>query len=141
MNEEITFRKYEENDFLGVVELLQEISNYRPNTEIHKEISYQFLNQKNCYSYVAVTKKKVIAYGSVHIYMRVRGGKSAVIEDMVVDSSMRGKGIGRQLLCLLVEESMNQKSFKISLEASKIAEKFYQSCGFKLAGRTMNLKI
>ena len=141
MNEEITFRKYEDNDFLGVVELLQEISKYRPNTEIHKEISYQFLNQKNCYPYIAVIEKKVIAYGSVHIYMRVRGGKSAVIEDMVVDSSMRGKGIGRQLLSLLVEESMNQKCFKISLEASKIAEKFYRSCGFQLAGRTMNLKI
>lgn len=139
MNEKIKIQKYEIKDFERVTELLQEISKFKPNIEEIEEISYEFLNQKNICAYVAITDSKVIAFGSIHIYMRVRGGKTAVIEDMIVAPLMRGKGIGRKLLDVLIEESRTRGCFKISLEASSHAESFYQYAGFKISGRNMKM--
>ena len=139
MSINLIFRKFESKDSDSVIELLQEISNFRPTLEMDRSIFNTFLNQNDTYSCVAVKDQKVIAYGSVHVYMRVRGGKSGVIEDMVVAEKMRGQGVGRQLLSALVLESRERGCFKITLEASKLAESFYQSSGFKLSGRVMKL--
>jgi GNAT superfamily N-acetyltransferase len=141
MNENIILRPFEAKDFQAVIDLLQHISAYRPALDIIEELPHTFVQQTDNYSCVAVRDKRVIAFGSVYIYMRVRGGKSGLIEDMVVASGMRGQGIGGRVLAELLRESRSRGCFKITLEASTVAEKFYQSAGFKNSGKVMKLML
>lgn len=51
------------------------------------------------------------------------------IEDVVVDSTYRGKHIGRRLLERLREEALDMGCYKIILDCSEENQPFYEKCG------------
>ena len=62
-------------------------------------------------------------------------GKVAHIEDVVVDESMRGFGLGKKLLEIAENECF--ECYKIILDCSNENVKFYEKCGYEWKGNEM----
>lgn len=132
-----SLRAFAADDVKQVIDLLQDVSPFRPAEDSLAELARCFAAQADCYACVAVAGEEVIGFGALFILNRVRGGRSGVIEDMVVSASMRGRGVGRMILASLLEEARSRGCFKVSLESSAAAEPFYKAAGFEAAGKVM----
>jgi glucosamine-phosphate N-acetyltransferase len=85
---------------------------------------------------------KIVATGTVFIEQKVirNMGKVAHIEDVVVDSGFRGKGIGKELITYLQDIALTQSVYKITLDCLDKNAAFYEKCGFEKNGCQMILK-
>lgn len=136
-----TIRRFSPSDIYDVIELLQDVSDFRPDPSVIPEIAEDFHCQTNCHAYVATSDQRLVGFGSIFILNRVRGGRSAVIEDMVVSADVRGHGIGRKIIDALLHEARSVGCFKVSLETSSAAKSFYTAIGFASAGQTMSILL
>jgi GNAT superfamily N-acetyltransferase len=137
----VTIRAFVPEDIDAVIDLLQDVSAYRPDADIAPSLAKAFAAQTNSYACVAIQDGRPIGFGSVFILNRLRGGLSAIVEDVVVAASMRGNGIGQAILTALSEVARARGCFKVTLEASPSAERFYCAAGFARAGRVMKLML
>ena len=64
-------------------------------------------------------------------------GRVAHIEDVVVDKSMQGYGLGKKLLEIAKKESKD--CYKIILDCSSENVGFYKKCGFEWKGNQLAL--
>lgn len=126
---------YEGIDFESVLKLLQEISSYEPDDKI--KIKQKFCNNDNSYSIVAKKGEQIIGFGSVFIFERIRGGKCALLEDIIVDKSFRNLKVGSLIVNTLVEYAISKKCFKVVLETSGKSFSFYEKLKFKKNGISM----
>lgn len=133
----VIVRDFNVDDIEHVLKLLQDVSVYYPDVDSALEIANSFIKNKETYSVVATLDRMVVGFGSIFILKRIRGGKSAIIEDMVVSANYRGLGIGKTILEELLSFARMMGCFKISLESSKEAEKFYKASGFSYGGYAM----
>ncbi|GAB3186929.1 GNAT family N-acetyltransferase [Hydrogenophaga aquatica] len=141
MNAHVTIRKFEPADIGTVINLLQDVSDYRPNAEAILSLAEAFATQPDCHACVAVWNNRLVGFGSVFVISRVRGGRSGIVEDMVVAKDMRGKGIGRLILSALLDEARKLGCFKVSLESAAAAQPFYAANGFVASGQIMKILI
>ena len=144
MNEFITrkdiqIRQFEAKDMSEVIELLQDISTYKPKHEELSELAIRFIKQGDAYSCVAVSGEEIIGFGSIFFINRIRGGRAAIIEDVVVLKSMRGRGIGKRIMKELIDCARRKKCFKINLETSNAGKQMYETLDFIESG--LNLKL
>ena len=137
MTNSVTIRAFVPEDIDAVIDLLQEVSVYRPDADKIPSLAKEFAAQTNSYACVAIKDDRLIGFGSVFIINRLRGGLSAIVEDVVVARPVRGNGIGRALIMALLEFARERGCFKVTLETSTPAEQFYYSVGFLKAGRVM----
>ena len=63
-----------------------------------------------------------------------------LIEDVAVDSKLRGNGIGKKLIENLVDYSRKAKCDKISLSSSEENVPFYEKIGFQVNELQMILR-
>ena len=131
----ISIFDYEGIDFDSVLKLLQEISSYEPDDKI--KIKQKFCNNDNSYSIVAKKGEQIIGFGSVFIFERIRGGKCALLEDIIVDKSFRNLKVGSLIVNTLVEYAISKKCFKVVLETSSKSFSFYEKLKFKKNGISM----
>ena len=65
------------------------------------------------------------------------GSPSGVVEDVVVDPSRQGQGIGRQMMAFAIEQCRQRGCYKVALSSNlkrERAHKFYDSIGFERHG-------
>ncbi|KAL1545704.1 Glucosamine-phosphate N-acetyltransferase-like protein [Salvia divinorum] len=76
---------------------------------------------------------KIIATGSVFIEKKfIRNcGKVGHIEDVVVDSNVRGKHLGKKIIEFLSDHARSMGCYKVILDCSSDNMPFYNRCGFK----------
>ncbi len=138
----IKIRKIQKEDHESVVALLQQLSIYNPNFEDMATIWDVFNEQNHIVAFVGCDKKNnVIAFGSICIEMKVRGGSMGHIEDVVVDEKFRGQGVGAMLMKALIEEAIIKKCYKVSLECREEKIGFYNALGLENTGHTMTIFV
>lgn len=140
MSSEVVIQKFSVIHANRVFELLQDVSDFSPDSNA-QEIAHFFIKQEGSHSVVAIRDTLVIGFGSIFITQRVRGGRSATIEDMVVSVDYRGQGIGNLILNELIAYAKIMSCFKVSLESNKKAENFYQEAGFEYGGQSMKMYL
>ncbi|KAK6147201.1 hypothetical protein DH2020_018113 [Rehmannia glutinosa] len=76
---------------------------------------------------------KIVGTGSVFIEKKfIRNcGKVGHIEDVVVDSSARGKQLGKKIIGFLSDHARTMGCYKVILDCSVENRPFYERCGFK----------
>ncbi|KAL2533533.1 Glucosamine 6-phosphate N-acetyltransferase [Abeliophyllum distichum] len=76
---------------------------------------------------------KIVATGSVFIEKKfIRNcGKVGHIEDVVVDSSVRGKQLGKKIIGFLTDHARLTGCYKVILDCNIDNIPFYEKCGFK----------
>lgn len=140
-NHELKIRSLRLDDMKQIVELLQSVSSFTPIPSSLNAIAEKFLKSENIHACIVEYEQSVIAFGSIFLLGRIRGGYSAVIEDVVVRGDARRKGVGRLLIASLLEHAVARKCFKVSLVTKEENISFYESLGFQkdLQGMRINL--
>ena len=129
---EISFRNVEETDMEEVSSLLNQLKKIDLNKIDYKEAWSNFISNTGSNSIVGVYNKKIVAYGSIVVENKIRGEVAGHIEDIVVDTSVRGKMLGVKLVKELVEIGKNLGCYRITLFCDKKLIKFYERNGFKV---------
>jgi ribosomal protein S18 acetylase RimI-like enzyme len=95
----------------------------------------EILDEKNQITVAyCVDNNKIVGFALMCTYKVISGNKGW-IEDVIVDSASRGKGIGRKLINLLVQVGEEKELSEILLfteEHRLAAINLYSSVGFKL---------
>ena len=132
----ILFRAVEENDLDEVFILLQQLT----------KIDYLNRDKKKCWelfssspsnSIVGVYENKIVAYGSLVLEYKIRGGISGNIEDIVVSNKIRNKNVGTNLIKHLVKIGEEKGCYRITLFCKEPLIHFYSKNGFEVSNIAM----
>ncbi|KAK0548650.1 Glucosamine-phosphate N-acetyltransferase-like protein [Tilletia horrida] len=82
---------------------------------------------------------QLVAVGTLVIEFKfIRGlGKAGHIEDIAVDPTVQGKGLGKKIIAALTAISEGLGAYKVFLDCSTENQPFYEKCGYKLVGVQM----
>ena len=136
---EITVRLCTMDDLPSVVALMNELREVAHGEEINfGDVSKVFLEMAKLpevyLNMVAETSGKVVGFISVIFYKTVfhRGG-TALINELIVTQTERGKGIGQLLVQTAKGQALNRGLDEIEVGTEKMneaAQLFYRKCGF-----------
>jgi len=141
LNQNVIIRCFKPEDMESVVEMLQSVSIFRPNDVKLSGLAESFLRVEGNHAFIAECNGQVIGFGSVLMIERIRGGRAAIIEDVVVCKDARGKGIGSLIVSSLISFAKDTGCFKVTLVASDDNIKFYERCGFEKYFQSMRLSL
>ena len=128
----VIFRNIERKDLDQVFLLLNQLKNIDTSTVDKDKAWSDFINNTSSNSVVAIYNDKIVAYGSIVIENKVRGEVAGHIEDIVVDSEVRGKMIGVSLIKQLIKVAKNKGCYRITLFCKENLINFYARNGFEL---------
>ncbi len=129
---EIKFREILKDDLDDVFLLLNQLKE-KDVDSIDKESSWKnFISNTSANSIVGIYEDKIVAYGSIVIENKVRGDIAGHIEDIVVDTNVRGKMAGVKLVKELVDIGKTKGCYRITLFCDEKLIKFYERNGFKV---------
>ena len=135
----VSLVEIKKNHMKSVIDLLQFISDYKPDEKDYDQIWDEFQSQTNYFGLVALDEKVgVVGYGCIFIERKIRGGKMGHIEDIAVLPDFRKKGIGRLLVNALYQISQEEKCYKVSLACKEHNLSFYQKCDFVIDGISLS---
>jgi len=129
---EINFRLVKEEDIDDVFILLNQLKKKDLKNIDRKKAWNDFNSNTSSNSIVGIYNNRIIAYGSVVIENKIRGEVAGHIEDIVVDSEVRGKMVGVSLIKELIEISKRKGCYRITLFCNEKLVNFYSRNGFKV---------
>ena len=128
----VVFRKIERKDLEQVFTLLNQLKQIDTSSIDKDEAWNNFKENTGSNSIVGIYKRKVVAYGSVVIENKVRGEVAGHIEDIVVDSDVRGRLIGVSLIKELIKVAKIKGCYRITLFCKEKLVNFYARNGFEV---------
>lgn len=136
----LEIRLCKSNDLPEVVNLMKELSEVAHTNEdfmlenIQKVFEEMSKNPEFYYNLVAVSARRIVGFISVVFYKTVfHKGGTALINELIVTDSLRGKGLGRELLMKAKEEALLRGMDEIEVGTEKTnspAQSFYKKYGF-----------
>lgn len=141
----IYFRHLNKSDYnSNYFDLLSQLS-------IVNNIDYQlfnnFIDQLNdnhqIILIIDLSTNKIIGTGTIIIEYKIIHGFGCVahIEDVIIDNSVRGCGLGYKLINYLKDIAINKKAYKIILDCSDFNTNFYIKCGFEKKNNQMSIYL
>lgn len=133
----VSFRKIKKSDLNDVFVLLNQLKKI-DISHLNLDHSWdKFIQNNNSNSIVGIIDNKIIAYGSIIIENKIRGEVAGHIEDIVVDTEVRGKMIGVKLINELIEIGKKNNCYRITLFCKENLINFYSRSGFKVNSVSM----
>jgi len=111
--------------------LIHQLSPRLPNCSI--ELLEQIITDSNLELWVAKDDGRIVGMATLAIVM-IPEGRRGQLEDIVVDETYRGKGLGEQLSKKLIERARERKISVVTLSsrADRVAaNNLYQKLGFE----------
>lgn len=137
---DISLEDYHKN-YLDLLGQLSKID----KEQISVQDFFNFINELNERNKVFIienrTSDKIIACATVIIENKLirNMGRACHVEDVVVDNSMRGLGMGKILMNFINEYATKMGCYKTILDCAEHNIVFYEKCGFKSHGVQMAL--
>ena len=128
----VIFRNIEKKDLDQVFVLLNQLKKIDIDNIDKDKAWSDFTNNTGSNSVVGLYNDKIVAYGSVVVENKVRGEVAGHIEDIVVDSEVRGKMIGVSLIKELIKVAKNKGCYRITLFCKETLVNFYGRNGFEV---------
>lgn len=128
----VVFRKIQKKDLDQVFLLLNQLKEMDISKIDMNESWKNFTENSSSNSVVGLYNNKIVAYGSLVVENKVRGEVAGHIEDIVVDSSVRGKMIGVLLIKELINIGKIKGCYRITLFCKESLVKFYARNGFEV---------
>lgn len=129
---ELIFRSIIKEDLDDVFILLNQLKE-KDIDSLDKDVSWKnFISNSGANSIVGLYENRIVAYGSIVIENKIRGDIAGHIEDIVVDTTVRGKMVGVKLVKELVNIGKSKGCYRITLFCDEKLIKFYERNGFKV---------
>ena len=128
----VIFRNIEKKDLDQVFVLLNQLKQIDIDNIDKDKAWSDFTNNTGSNSVVGLYNDKIVAYGSVVVENKVRGEVAGHIEDIVVDSEVRGKMISVSLIKELIKVAKNKGCYRITLFCKETLVNFYGRNGFEV---------
>ena len=122
-----------------VIHVLQSISKFKPVQTELDQIWHEFRNQPNVFGFVAAIDKNILAYGSITIEKKIRGGVLAHLKDIAVHNDYRELGLGNMMVTFLCKFAKNLGCYKCVLASKDTNLQFYKKCSFNEGGTHMEI--
>ena len=143
--EEFLMRELEETDYkLNYLNVLSQLTKApEVNPEEFKQRIKDIRSEPNLHLILVLISRKsgnIVASGTVWVEQKfIRGlGKVGHIEDIVVDSNVRGKNLGRVIVEALTRIAFQEEEvYKVILDCSAKNVPFYQKLNYKGTGNNM----
>lgn len=133
----VSFRKIKKSDLNDVFVLLNQLKKI-DISHLNLDHSWdKFIQNNSSNSIVGMIDNKIIAYGSIIIENKIRGEVAGHIEDIVVDTEVRGKMIGVKLINELIEIGKKNNCYRITLFCKENLINFYSRSGFNVNSISM----
>lgn len=133
----VSFRKIKKSDLDDVFVLLNQLKKI-DISHLNLDHSWdKFIQNNSSNSIVGMIDNKIIAYGSIIIENKIRGEVAGHIEDIVVDTEVRGKMIGVKLINELIEIGKKNNCYRITLFCKENLINFYSRSGFNVNSISM----
>jgi glucosamine-phosphate N-acetyltransferase len=132
----IQIRPCGDQDFEGVLVLLQQLWPDKPLDSVSLRSVYDRALTSDAQSYLcAVDVENVVGFGSMTIKNSLwQGGGLGHVDELIVDVSYRGHGIGTQLLEHLIDLARAKGCQRVELDSAfhrTQAHQFYEQHGFE----------
>jgi len=124
---EVVFREIVKKDLIEVWELLEQLKPINFTSDIDDAWT-----EYNGIGIVGLDGDKIIAFGSLVVENKIRGYLSGQIEDVVVDSSYRGKGVGEKLIEEISKKAKKIGCYRVSLFCKEELIPFYNKNGYEV---------
>ncbi|MBI2013514.1 MAG: GNAT family N-acetyltransferase [Candidatus Colwellbacteria bacterium] len=123
-------RTADEKAYNAIRDLLAQLYPERPPLEFEK--FQRVVNSPNVGVYIATVDGEIVGTSQLASYEKL-GGEVWTIEDVIVNESMRGKGIGKKLTEQMLKDAREGGARCVDLTTRKEnARRFYiEKCGFK----------
>jgi len=130
---------------------LHEFTNYINNLDDFHQIfvidtmmrTVEDVSENNTYNNPVDTNIMRRVVGSVTIFIETKlihnFGKVAHVEDVIIDNTYRGKGLGKMLVQKCIDYARIHDCYKIILNCSDENIPFYEKCGFSKKENEMAL--
>ena len=129
---EIDFRAVKRSDLKEVIVLLNQLKEIDVSKINLNKAWSDFISNSSSNSIVGIYNNKVVAYGSLVVENKIRGEVAGHIEDIVVESGVRGKMIGVALIKELIKIGEIKGCYRITLFCKETLVKFYSRNGFEV---------
>lgn len=146
---EIKVRQASENDLSHILVLYDQLE-MNNDHGMNIEEAVVFFNRFKLYPdykvYVAEYNGAIVGTFALAIMdnMAHKGLPSGLIEDVVVDLGVQGKGIGKKMMTYAIDYCREKGCYKLALSTNlkrENAHKFYESLGFKRHGYSYLIEI
>ncbi len=138
----VEIREATEKDLPAVLSLCAQLN--EENTPVlsameTKRVFARIRSYPDCHVYVATADGEIIGTFTLLVmdHLAHGGAPSGIVEDVVVDPKVQGKGIGRQMMEFAMDRCKEKSCYKLTLSSNlkrEAAHHFYQSLGFKKHG-------
>ena len=100
---------------------------------------YDINNDFSLEVFVMEKDRIIIASGTLIIEKKLihGGSKLGHIEDIVVDKTTRGMGLGKKLISFLIDYAKKKNCYKVTLDCNIKNKIFYEKCDLKCNGCQM----
>ncbi|MCB0324759.1 MAG: GNAT family N-acetyltransferase [Bdellovibrionales bacterium] len=144
-----TVREAVAADVPAIMELIaqQDMSPDNRLSESEAKRLFEEITNTGCHKlYVAFVDSRLVGTFALVVVQSLthNGGKSAVVEDVVVRSDVQGHGIGRQMMDYAAEKARAVGAQKVVLssgQARENAHAFYEHLGYKRDGFRFGLTL
>jgi GNAT superfamily N-acetyltransferase len=149
MTEPIVIRQAEDADLPGVLALYSQPElddGVVLSTEQAREIHAQFARYPHYKLFVAEDGGRIVGtYAFLFMHnLGHLGAPSAIVEDVVVDPTSQGRGIGQAMMRHAVEAARDLGCYKLMLSSNMKRERahaFYERLGFERHGISFRINI
>ena len=134
------------NDAMDLAALLRQLGNDEPPMDVQRLARYLAQTRKKTLTLLAERDGTLLGTCSLHLIEHIAHdfARSAVLEDMVVDSRARGQGVGQALIRRAVEQAREWGCYKLALSSHlqrEAAHRFYAAMGFSVHGVSLSLPL
>ncbi|MGZ0145639.1 N-acetyltransferase family protein [Kribbella sp. WER1] len=129
------FREAGADDLDGILALYRQLHPADPPVPAARATFTTILDRPGLHLYVLADGPTVVATTYLNLIPNLtRGGRPyAVIENVVVDSTRRGTGLGKQIMAATLQAAWDAGCYKVMLQTGSRRESthaFYRRCGF-----------
>jgi len=125
-------RELKSTDAEAVGKLINQLTKNIVQPELLIERITNLADGKNWQYFVVTEEEKIVGFGGLAWYSIPSKGKIGWVEEIVVDESERGKGIGKFLMDRILEFGKEQNLVRLELTVcNSIAKHLYEKLGFE----------
>lgn len=139
------YRAVNEDDLDDVYRLICELEDEELDRDKFQEVFLDNVHNENIIYLCAEHEKRVIAFGSLHIQgLLHHSGKVGEVQELIVDSSFQGMGIGREMVKRLMDTAAEKGCCQVEVSSGKSrqrAHEFYINLGFQKSHYKFTLSL